>query len=78
MNTEIKTSVTKIINDSIIEIYERDYPKLAASIRAIVANGESYGNFFLHIKRKFGKDYKTSITASASLTLFKHYTSNKK
>lgn len=71
------SNVSKLITDSIAEVYENKHPQLAAHIKTLVARGESYGNFFLYIKRKFGKEYKTSLTATASLTLFKHYAKSK-
>lgn len=64
---------TEIINNSIVEIYEREQPKLCELIKELVSKGETYNGFMTYISRTFGKNWKTSLTATASLTLFKHY-----
>lgn len=53
----------------IYEVYEKENPELVAAIKLAVKNGESRTNFVTFLRSVF-KDYNTSLTASASLTIF--------
>lgn len=68
-------TVSKVINDSIVEIYERDYPFLCDLIKTLISKGETFKRFESRMKEQH-PDWQTSITYSACLTLFKHYKSN--
>ena len=61
------------LSKSIAEIYEREQPELCSLIKELVSRDVMYNDFTRIMKEKIGFDYGTSITYSASLTLFKYY-----
>jgi hypothetical protein len=57
----------------IVETFEQEQPALCDSIKLAVKMGESRSNFDRFLKNVCGPEYETSVTYSASLTVFDYY-----
>lgn len=67
----------KQLSKLITETFEQEQPALCKAIKMAVDKGESKANFERFVKNVCGPDYKTSVTYSASLTVFDYYKSLK-
>lgn len=65
-----------MISESIVEVYEIEQPMLCSLIQSLVSKGETFNKFKVMMKGNF-PDWRTSITYSASLTIFKYYSNLK-
>lgn len=65
------------ISKIITETFEQEQPTLCAAIKLAVKNGESRVNFERFVKKVCGPDWQTSLTYSASLTVFDYYKEEK-
>lgn len=65
------SKLTKLI----AETFEQEQPNLCAAIKQAVKQKETRSNFEAFLKKVCGPQYETSITYSASLTVFDYYKS---